>query len=476
MLQVDIIIAGGGPAGCAAAAAFAAQGRSVLVVDAGLDRKRQLAGELLHPSGVEDLRALGFGAVLDVSAGQAIEGFAVVDQGPAHSRLADLPYPAGERGLAMEHAALAEPLLSALDTLERVTVRRRTRVVALPHNAEGGVQVTLDATAPGPHRRETVCARVLVAADGRASPTRKLLGIAETHDRLSTMVGMKVDRALLPHPERGHLFIGGPAPVLAYAISARTARVMVDLPAGSRAERLETEPRLLDGVPDGLRAGILAAIREGALLHASNDTRVPAAITAGSAVLIGDAAGCCHPLSASGISSGVRDARELAAALEKEPRDVSLALKLYARRRRPPQRTRIALATALYKAFAGEAPEMEALKLGLFEYWRGSASGARVSMSLLSTREGRMWVMAREYARVVGRGTASMAAAAMGPQGRGLGVLARAGTGLLASALPHLSTAIKGSVEDLEAVLGVPALHGVWHRAQQAPGPRGQHR
>src|SRR5215468_6198420 len=64
----------------------------------------------------------------------------------------------------------------------------------------------------------------------------------------------------------------------------------------------------------------------------------------------------------------------------------------------------MSLGSALYEAFCSETAEMAALRGGLFRYWERSPTGTRTSMSLLSTRETRMSVMAREYARVVVHG------------------------------------------------------------------------
>src|SRR5262249_43985459 len=150
-----------------------------------------------------------------------------------------------------------------------VEVRRRTRVALVTDGPEG-VEVTL--TRDG--QSERVRARMLVAADGRASPLRRALGITERHDRLSMMIGVLVDASALPHAGRGHLFIGGPARVLAYPISDTEARVMVDLPLGSSPERLRTDPQILSGVPEPLRQGVLDALQREAPLVASNDTRI----------------------------------------------------------------------------------------------------------------------------------------------------------------------------------------------------------
>jgi 2-polyprenyl-6-methoxyphenol hydroxylase-like FAD-dependent oxidoreductase len=445
--EVDVLIAGGGPAGAATAAAMANLGLRVLIADAGQDRRKQLAGELLHPIGVEELTRYGFAEVL-TAGGSPIVGFAVVDG----ERTALLPYAPGNRGLGIEHHMLIEPLLGVVER-QGVEVRRRTRVGEV---ADGPEHIEASLSREG--QAERVRARILVAADGRASPLRRALGIPEEHTRLSTMVGVLVDRALLPHPDRGHLFIGGPWPVLAYPISLERARVMVDLPLGSTADRLRSEPRLLEGLPGPLGEGVLAALDREPPLVASNDTRIPEAVTRGRVVLVGDAAGCCHPLSASGMASAVRDARGLETALSDHPQDVAEALASYARARRPPNRTRIALASALYEAFSSPSPEMAALRRGMFRYWERTRTGARNSMALLSTRETRMSVMAREYARVVAHGLLALGTGKVrGVDGPALTL--RAGSRLVASALPHVKTAVAGAVEDrsLASPAHVPA-------------------
>jgi len=451
VMEVDVLVAGGGPAGCTTAAAMAQLGLRTVLADAGQDRRKQLAGELLHPVGVEELTAFGFSEVLR-SGGAPIVGFAVVDG----EKTALLPYAPGNRGLGIEHHALIEPLLDILEKRGDVEVRRRTRVSLVSEGTEG-----VEATLTRDGKSERVRARMLVAADGRASPLRRALGITEHHDRLSMMIGVLVDAAALPHAGRGHLFIGGPAPVLAYPISGTQARVMVDLPLGSTPDRVRTEPEILSGVPEPLRQAVLEALPREAPLIASNDTRTTEQVYKGNVVLVGDAAGCCHPLSASGIASAVRDARVLhgamSGALNDVPgalNDVPGALAAYARARRPANRTRIALASSLYEAFSSDTGEMAALRSGLFRYWERSPTGTRISMSLLSTRETRMSVMAREYARVVVHGLMALGAGGVRTV-HGPGRVVRAGALLVASAVPHLRTAMAGAVED--RMLALPA-------------------
>ncbi|HXN42411.1 MAG TPA: FAD-dependent monooxygenase, partial [Myxococcaceae bacterium] len=98
MGDFDALIAGAGPAGCAAAAALSTLGLRVLLVDAGADLQKQLAGELIHPSGVEDLISLGFAGALKRTGAQPVRGFTVID---THQESL-LPYREGQ-GIALEH-------------------------------------------------------------------------------------------------------------------------------------------------------------------------------------------------------------------------------------------------------------------------------------------------------------------------------------------------------------------------------------
>ncbi|RKH01945.1 FAD-dependent monooxygenase [Corallococcus sp. CA047B] len=436
--DVDVVIAGGGPAGCAVAAALAELGLSVLLVDAGVDRHKQLAGELLHPTGVRDLRALGFGDVVDAWQSQPVRGFAVRFQAPARTLI--LPYGSGVTGLSLDHATLTNSLLESVARRPGVTLLGRARVTAVEHNDARGVRLRFSQQGA----EHTLHARLLVAADGRASPVRRMLGIAEHHARISTMLGVTVDSACLTHPGHGHQFVGGPLHVLAYAIQPGVARVMVDLPLGSTTQTLKGHPELLHTLPSGLKAEVWRALEEGpAPRMASNDDWLAETVWVESAVLVGDAAACCHPLTASGMASCFHDARALQEALRRHPGPIHRALEHYARERRPAQRTRVALASALYSAFARHDEGMRALRQGLLHYWEHSPRGARASMALLSSEEPRMRVMTREYLRVVGHALIAM----LSPQAQA-GRL-RSAAPLLRASGPPLRDAVASAVEQM---------------------------
>src|SRR5690242_13496391 len=117
----DVIIAGGGVAGTTAAAALAKLNYRVLLVEPGIDHTRRLAGELIHPPGVAALRELGLLGHLQKAGGIPVSGFAVFAGGSdvlCYEKSDGTP----EMGLAIEHKAMAEALLGAVENLPNITV------------------------------------------------------------------------------------------------------------------------------------------------------------------------------------------------------------------------------------------------------------------------------------------------------------------------------------------------------------------
>ena len=78
--NVDVLIAGGGVAGAAAAAALSQLGLSILIIEPGSAQGRKLAGELIHPPGIEGLRELGLLKDED-ELGSEVKGFAIFPGG-----------------------------------------------------------------------------------------------------------------------------------------------------------------------------------------------------------------------------------------------------------------------------------------------------------------------------------------------------------------------------------------------------------
>src|SRR4029450_1893913 len=140
------------------------------------------------------------------------------------------------------------------------------------------------------------------------------------------------------------------------------------------------------------------------------------------------------------------------------------ALRHYAAQRAGPQRTRMALAEALYAVFVARTPEARLLRQGLLRHRESSPRGRAASMTLLSTEEGRMSVMAREYAWVV---RYTLAALLTRPEPRPLGRWTRAAFGLSLATLRYAGETLRGRL--------VGSARGARSSAAaaRAPPPRG---
>jgi squalene monooxygenase len=407
-VMTDVIIAGGGAAGVAMAAALAEFGYDVIIVEPGLARAKRLAGELIHPPGVADLNELGLLSCLEKSGATFIHGFAVFDNAataegskPVHSEPYLLPYSTSgnheKHGLAIEHSVLGEALLGAIANFPRVTVWTDARVTAIDLSQNNAAAVSIT-------RGGSECqmqAQLLIAADGRNSRLCHMAGIAQKQVHISNMIGYSLRDIPLPQPGFGHVFIGGPAPVLAYNVGGGKTRMMFDLPPETHQDsEVEYMRNYLAALPEPLRSTVEQVMEAQTPLRAANCCIIPETVIKGRLVCAGDAGGCCHPLTATGLSACTRDAMRLKQALHETSGDITAALRRYATLRQGPQRTRLAGAEVLYEVFKAQTPEANLMRQGLLTYWRRNARGRAATIALLSTEEDRTSVLIREYIQV----------------------------------------------------------------------------
>jgi 2-polyprenyl-6-methoxyphenol hydroxylase-like FAD-dependent oxidoreductase len=219
-----------------------------------------------------------------------------------------------------------------------------------------------------------------------------MAGIRHKQVQLSSMVGYTLPHRALPHSGFGHVFVDGPSPVLAYELATGETRLMFDI-----AKPEDWQP-CLDALPLSLRRDF-EAVKDETPLRAANYSIIPESVTKGRMVCVGDAGGCCHPLTATGLSACTRDALLLRQALRETSAEIPKALKRYARLRQVPQSTRLIGAKVLYDVLRAQSHEMRLLRQGLFQYWQ-TPRGRRKTVALLSTHEVRRSVLIREYLQV----------------------------------------------------------------------------
>lgn len=396
---VDCIVVGAGLAGASAACALSGLGYRVLVVDAGVDHTPRLGGELIHPIGVAHLRVLGLFDPLVRAGGIPVRGFAVFsshDRTDPSSTAARLDYPEtcpSSRGLAVERGAMMRALWNALSHRRGVDFWQPARLIRVHLRNERLATVTVSCRGV----ESELTTRLLVAADGRNSFVRKNTRIRVKESRISVMFGYQIAASAIPCPGYGHIFVGGPAPVLAYELGVGGIRLMIDVP-GSTARSLS--PREFTSYARALTPGLCEGAQEAMAkqipLAAPTHWMVTEASARGCVAFVGDAAGCCHPLTASGLSFSTCDALWLKEALCGADGNIPAALTIYSALRLKSQRTRFLLADLLYSALSARTPGKRLLCSGMLRYWQSSEKARETSMALLASNETRLRVAAVE--------------------------------------------------------------------------------
>ncbi|MGC4119771.1 MAG: FAD-dependent monooxygenase [Myxococcales bacterium] len=392
----DVIVVGGGFAGLSAAAAFANLGAKVRVFEASDgQRPGPFRGELIHPRGVRGLAALGLHEPLLAAGGVPVLGFAVTPE--AGEDLVALPYDSAlGTGLGIDHFTMVQTLRRevAARGVEIITGQRIEELLVFGERVVG-----LRRADRTEHRADLV-----VVADGRHSKLRLKLGMAPESRLLSTMVALGVRGVPLPEPGHGHVFLGAPGPILAYPYGEDLVRICVDVPVGPKGKDAliaAIREQFAHHLPLPLRRGLLEALESGPFEGCAVHAMSTAACAAPGVALVGDAAGCAHPLTASGLTNAVSDVLTLAEEIGRAgptPR----ALEAYQRRRYDFIRMRELFTEALYEVFRGSEPGPKALQRGVFQYWRGSERARAVSMAILAGEELNPARFAAEYSRVFG--------------------------------------------------------------------------
>ncbi|MCG5214969.1 NAD(P)/FAD-dependent oxidoreductase [Streptosporangium sp. KLBMP 9127] len=276
--MIDVLVAGGGPAGLATAIHAAQAGMEAVVVEPRPGPVDKACGEGLMPTGVAALRALG----VEVD-GSPLRGIRYLDGRHAVQ--------AGFRdgdGLGVRRTTLHAGL----------SLRAREAGVRVLQGRVGEVrQDSMGVSAAG------LRARWLVAADGLHSPLRAALGL-ELPDHLPRRYGLRRHYGLAPWTDfvEVHWAAGGEAYVTPVGANLVGVAVLSSERHGYH-EHLGRFPALLERLRDG---PVASRVRGAGPLRQRVRARV-----AGRVLLVGDAAGYVDALTGEGISLALQSARVL---------------------------------------------------------------------------------------------------------------------------------------------------------------------
>jgi squalene monooxygenase len=381
-LDADIAIGGGGIVGSVAAVAISKLGFRVILIEPTLRSCRRRGGEMLHPRAIECLSRLGLLAGIREAGCARINGFHIRDGEYGDVVLSYAKAGLGP-GIALDYERLHAILFAAAGSSPNVTVVHGKRVAALSdHGDHVKIQVT------GKAGKATIRARLLVGADGGRSQIRELAGIDFGRRLVSMISALNIPAEALPDGEIGHVFVGAGGASLAYPIGEGRARLMVDHQSSAPRSIREVMALLSTACPDRFRKLLGDLPEDQRVHHFPVDIAIVDKPYRGRVVLIGDAAGTCHPLTASGMTSGIADAVNLAEALSDSQDGIAQTFARHAAKCRPRQASRIALASAMHEVLAGATPEFALLRLAMMRYWRSITGGPR-AIALLSMAEDR---------------------------------------------------------------------------------------
>ncbi|MEM7676446.1 MAG: FAD-dependent oxidoreductase, partial [Myxococcota bacterium] len=386
----DVAIIGAGPVGCVAALAFARRGKQVLLLEANPRTSDRFAGEWLHPPAVRILRELGVEPKPD-SAYPSGQGFAVFpDDG---SGPIVLPYKSPSFGMSIEHHKIVEALRARCledGNLTFHTDARATRIDGqnLTYQLNGGAR--------------TVRSHLIVGAAGKNKVTDAALGIERESMSYSRMAGVLLEDTEVPFEGYGHVFLGGPGPVLGYRVAPDRVRLCIDVPLTMPVNQ-GREATLWEGfsgvLPERMRPAFRRALEDGRLSWAANRIRPRVEFGREGLALVGDAVGHHHPLTALGMTLGFQDAVALADAK---------SFAAFRQERIRGSRVPEMLAVALYEVFADRSDETVSIRRAVYEVWRRSPDERLHTMGLLAGDDARALSFARSFLIALGTCSASL--------------------------------------------------------------------
>ncbi|MBS2015603.1 MAG: NAD(P)/FAD-dependent oxidoreductase [Deltaproteobacteria bacterium] len=273
MRRCEVAVAGGGPAGLAAAITAALEGCSVTVIEPKAGAIDKACGEGLMPGGVRMLRELGVSGV----AGHPFVGIRYAVAGRpgvvAHGTFE------GARGLGVRRTELHRAMVE----------RARAVGVRWLHEAVTSVEPLADRV-----RVAGLEARWLVAADGLRSPIRRMLGL-ELPARGARRFGVRRHYRMAPWSDRVEVWFaeGAEAYVTPVARDLVGVAFLYEPPARFE-ELLGRFPELAERLAG--RAPVTKARGAGPFRQRVKARR------AGRVLLAGDAAGYVDPLTGEGVA------------------------------------------------------------------------------------------------------------------------------------------------------------------------------
>ncbi|MEH6785721.1 MAG: UbiH/UbiF family hydroxylase [Paracoccus sp. (in: a-proteobacteria)] len=367
--EVDVLVSGGGIAGLIAAAAFGAEGLSVLcvdpappVTDAGASGADLRTTAFLAPS-VDLLRRIGLWDRLAPHA-TPLQVMRIVDAGGARpeprlirdfdaAEIGDAPF-----GWNLPNWLLRREIAARLGQLQNVRFQPGTGTAGVVARDEAALVTLTDG------RRLRV--RLLIGADGRDSPVRQALGIgvrtfrygqkalafAVTHEQPHGNVSTEVHRSggpftLVPLSDRD----GRPCSAVVWMENGRETARLAALP-----------PEQFEAALNARSAGVMGHLTQATrLTEWPIISQIADRFCGPRTALIAEAAHVLPPIGAQGLNMSLADLTALLDLMRAAPSDAA-GLAAYDRSRRPEAHARLLGIDALNRASQAQARPLRDLR------------------------------------------------------------------------------------------------------------------
>jgi geranylgeranyl reductase family protein len=306
-LACDVLVVGAGPAGSAAAAALAASGRSVVLIEAAAHPRPKACAEYASPRITEELRRIGLSDDRWMPEALPLRGMRVIRGADA----VDIAYEDedGSRHAWGLERTRFDATLAGVAAERGARLAERTRFVGAVPADEGWI-----VSIAGPDGPSELRARWLVGADGARSRVARHLGV-ERAVRAPRRIGLVAHyEAVADLEDHGEMHVGRSHYVGLAPLPGGRLNVGMALPGDDRGSAEARFTAAIEALPAVARR--LAGSRRLTPIRGASPIGHRVSRAAGQGwMLIGDAAGFIDPFTGEGIFRALRSARCLAEAL-----------------------------------------------------------------------------------------------------------------------------------------------------------------
>jgi 2-polyprenyl-6-methoxyphenol hydroxylase-like FAD-dependent oxidoreductase len=278
-----------------------------------------------------------------------------------------LDYPNGAMGFSCEHHLIVSTLRKAVVDCAGIDFITNALVTQIR-----GQQLTFQHYQQG---ETTILTEMIVGADGRSSLARKALGIPHKPKLVSRMAWVLLEDVELPFEGFGHVFLGGLGPTLVYRIGDNRVRMCIDVPPNFAKKSANLWDAYNPILPLQLLGAFRKTLENNRVQWVANRYSSRTCYGCPGIVLVGDAAGYFHPITATGMTIGFMDAECLVR---------SKSFKDYQRQRNFGTYVPEMLAMTLHQVFCRDDESAVAIRRAIYQMWRQEPQECVRTMNLLS--------------------------------------------------------------------------------------------